>query len=89
MKNERLRVVICEDGWWLAWGLNRGLPLWIPESVQHWIVRKWNSVVCYFYGHQIVGMIRGTLCSHCMHCCEETTGAGCRWCELEDSHDKR
>jgi len=87
--SNRLRAVFMEDGWWLAWGLNRGLPLWIPDSIQHWIVRQWNRMVCYFAGHRIVGTIRDTLCSHCMNCCKETTGEGCRWCDMEDGDDNK
>jgi len=83
-KGVRLRAVLDEDDWWLGWTTDRGIPTWVPMQVQEWIVTKWNLVVCWFKGHRIVGEIRGTLCSHCMHCMTETLGTGCRWCELDD-----
>lgn len=82
--NSSLRASFSDDDWWLGWSLGTGIPAWVPHNIQEFIVLTWNSMMCKIYGHRVVGVIDGTLCSHCMHCCKETLGTGCRWCELDN-----
>lgn len=78
---ERLRAVIDEDGWWFGWTNDRGIPRWIPLTVQQFLVRHWNRVVCHFAGHVPVGEVGvGRYCTHCQHCTENIVGKQCEWC---------
>lgn len=88
-KDELRACWAFDEDWYMGWTTDRGLPRWIPMKIQEFIVLTWNRIVCRIKGHQIVGEIKGTLCSHCMHCTKETLGTGCRWCESEDLTPRR
>jgi len=49
-KYKRFRMGLCYSRKKLAWTCN-GFLWWMPEFVKQIIVRAWNKIACFIWGH--------------------------------------